>query len=884
MQNHSISLTSMQGIWPERAVYRHLPPELTPLIGREREVVMLCDLLTHPEVRLLTLLGPGGVGKTRLGLHVALRMQQHFSDGVLFVPLAMIRDHVLLVPTIAQALRLQESRGYSLLEQVQSALQDQHILLLLDNFEHVVQTAPLLEDLLLTCPFLKILVTSRDVLHLRAEQQFPVAPFPLPEHGPRTGVEDLAQNPAVALFLERARAIVPTFQLISANARAVADICISLDGLPLALELAAARVKTLPPQALLARLSQRLTLLTGGARTLPQRQQTLRNTLQWSYDLLSPQEQWLFRLLSVFVGGCTLEAVESVAEALTGKSGSLLDLVTALMDKSLIVPVGEVREEPRFVMLETVREYGLEALRDRGESEVCHQAHATYYLRLSEEAETHFKGGGQQIAWLKQLTQEQANLRAALSWLLERREALALLKLSGVLWWYWNLRGSSSEALEWLQTALELPGAEEPTAARARALCGAGFLTVYLHSPRREGLALLEESLATASHLGEQVTMAETCGWYAQAQIYMKDYHSARSLAERGIALSHAVGERRFVAFNQSMLALVVEKQEEEAEAVAQWERSLAMALELDEHVALATRARRHLAALALARGDYASATALLEENLALSREAGNPTARSWALAGLAELTRLQGDHVWARALCTEGLALSHDTGDRYATSRLLSIQGNIAQAQGEHEQAIASYRDSLLLAATLDASDIAGHCLLGLAQEALATGDFRQATRLFAAATCRFTINRQLAPAEQAVYERNLSDLRAHLDAATFSAAWAEGETMTPQQALALLDLRHQEQELSPRTHPVAAELAPGSRQLRASRYPDKLTAREVDVLRLVAQGWTDSQIAEELVISTRTVNAHLTSIYRKIRVSSRHAATHYALTQHLV
>src|SRR5215471_3592168 len=390
MQNQRIPLTSKKGLWPERAAHRHLPAELTPLIGREREVDMLCDLLTHPEVRLLTLLGPGGVGKTRLALSVATRLHPQFSDGVHFVSLAMIRDPSLVVPALAQALHLQESRGSSLLDQVQWVLYDKHALLVLDNFEHVVQTAPLLEDLLLACPPLTILVTSRDVLHLRAERQFPVAPFPLPELSQWADLEELAQNPAVALFLERAQAVVPTFQLTAANARAITAICIALDGLPLALELAAARVKTLPPQALLSRLSQRFAVLTGGARSLPERQQTLRQTLQWSYDLLLPYEQWLFRQLSVFVGGCTLEAVEAVAAALTGQDASLLDPVTALVDKSLLVLVEQEAEEGqgvlRFGMLETVREYGLEALRACGEQENTCQAHAASSMPLAEEA------------------------------------------------------------------------------------------------------------------------------------------------------------------------------------------------------------------------------------------------------------------------------------------------------------------------------------------------------------------------------------------------------------------------------------------------------------------------------------------------------------------
>ena len=884
MQNHSASLTSWQDLLPERAAHRHLPVALTSLIGREREVDLLCDLLTRPEVRLLTLLGPGGVGKTRLALHVATQVGHTFRDGVHVVPLAMIRDPGLVIPALAQALHLQESRGLSLWEQVQSAFQDQHSLLLLDNFEQVVQSAPFLEDLLLVCPSLKMLVTSRDVLHLRVEQQFPVAPFPVPERAPHTKMEELVHNPAVALFLERAQAIVPTFQLTPANAHAVAEISIALDGLPLAIELAAARIKTLPPQALLARLKERLDLLTGGPRTLPERQQTLRNTLEWSYSLLSTKEQWLFRLCSVFMGGCTLQALEAVATTLTETPGSLLDLVTALVDKSLLVPIEEAREgEPRFAMLETVREYALEALRAHGENETSKEAHAIYYLRLSEEAEAHIKGSGQQVTWFKRLTQEQANLRATFSWLLERRDVQALLRLGGALWWYGVLRGPSSEALEWLQTALSLPGAEAPTVARAKALCGSGFLTVYLYNRGHESVTLFQESLTLYQRLGEQPGLAETCGWFAQGQIYGKEYSAARALAERGFALAQSMGDRRFVAMNQSMLAVVIERVGNEVEAVASWEHALMLAREIDDQAGLVSRARRHLAMLAFARGDYVYAQTLLQENLTFARDTGNTVGLYWSLAGLADLERLQENYMQASALCAEGLALAREIGDRYAMSRLLCIQGKIAQAQGEREQAITRYRDSLSLTTTIDAGNIAGHCLLGLAKESLTAGRFQQATALFAAATCRLILTRLLAPSERITYEQNLVDLRAQLDNTAFTDAWAEGETMTVQQALALSFVRDNEQEQSPRPHPVAVGLVSSKRQLHTSQYPDRLTAREVEVLRLVAQGWTDVQIAAELVISTRTVNAHLTSIYRKIRVSSRHAAAHYAQTQHM-
>jgi predicted ATPase/DNA-binding CsgD family transcriptional regulator len=875
------------------AVQHHLPAELTSLIGRERDVDQLLTLLRRPTVRLVTLVGPGGVGKTRLAAQVARRLHTAFRDGVSFVSLASISEPGLVAPTLANALQVHERRGLSLLEQVQEALHDRHALLVLDNFEQILQAAPLLEDLLIACPTLTLLVTSRAALHLRAEHQFPVAPLPLPDPGYCATPEDLAQNPAVALFLERAQAVVPTFQLTPTNAQVVANICTQLDGLPLALELAAARIKVLPPQALLARLNERLTLLTGGSPTLPARQQTLSNTLAWSYDLLSSQEQRLFRLLSVFVGGCTLEALEMVAVPIMGYQEPLLDDVTALVDKSLLVPVAHEGGEPRFGMLETMRAYGLEALVAQREHETSQKAHAAYYLALAEQA-AYQEMRGQPAPPYMCLEQEQANLRAALTWLRDRGETQALLRLAGALWRYWTIQGARFEALSWLQQALDLPGAEALTVARARALCGLGFLTAYLHHQQAEGLAWLEESCALSARLGDQEGLALTLGWAAQVQLYRADYPAVERLAERGLALSEALGEPGFVAFHESLLALLAEKQGDEARAIAHWEQARHLVQAFDHHPGFGTRTRRHLAALAFARGELGQAHALLEENLTLARHIGYAGAVYWSLAGLATLARLAGDYARADALCVEALLLAHQAGDRYATGRLLSIQGQVAQAQGQVEQAKATYRDGLRLAASIAASEPAGHCLLGLASVAHTEGALQHATVLFAAALPRLSRSLQLAPAERAACEQHLDDLRALLETPMSNAAssqggemlfaqlWAQGQTMTLKQAL-------QVALTEPTPSSRAADQAQISTQetlpnaLPASRkrvtLPAGLSTRQAQVLRLLTGGQSNRAIADTLGLSEKTIINHLTSIFQKIGCENRAAAVAYAI-----
>jgi predicted ATPase/class 3 adenylate cyclase len=445
---------------PLQTLDRHahnLPAQPTPLIGREREAAEARERLRRPEVRLLTLAGPGGTGKTRLALQVAVDVLEDFADGVFFVPLAPISDPTLVASTVAQTLGVQETGSRPLLERLKEFLQDKAVLLVLDNFEQVIAAVPVVTALHAACPRLKSLVTSREVLRLQGEHEFPVPPLAVPDLRHLPASERLSQYAAAALFIQQASAVKPDFMVTNDNAPAVAEICVRLEGLPLAIELAAARSKLLSPQALLARLGSRLELLRGGARDLPARHQTLRGAIAWSYDLLSPDEQALFRRMAVFVGGCTLEAAEAVCRAAGPPELDVLEGMTSLVDKSLLRQEEEANREPRFQMLETIREYGLECLTTSGELESARRAHATDYLALAEEAEPELTGP-QQGVWLHRLETEHDNLRAALQWSQARQDAETGLRLGGALWRFWLVRGYLREGRERLGRLLALAG------------------------------------------------------------------------------------------------------------------------------------------------------------------------------------------------------------------------------------------------------------------------------------------------------------------------------------------------------------------------------------------------------------------------------------------
>jgi predicted ATPase/predicted Ser/Thr protein kinase len=724
----------------------NLPVQRTGFVGREKEVASAKELLLHSDVRLVTVTGPGGIGKTRLAVHVASSLVECFPGGVHFVPLSPVSDPGLIASVIAQTLGIREAAGQPPLEVLKQNLQDSSrapMLLLLDNFEHLIQAAPTVAELLAIGPNLKIMVTSRAALHVYGEHEFPVPPLAMPDSLAVPPVDVLSQYPAVALFVQRAVAVKPDFELNRENAAIVTEICARLDGLPLAIELAAARVKVLSPSSMRTRLASRLQLLTGGARDLPQRQQTLRAAIDWSYDLLSPAEQKLLRRLSVFVGGCTLEGVEAVCDTKSDLELDLLDGMSSLVDKSLVQHFEQAKSESRFVMLETIREYALEKLAGSGERPLTKRAHAAYCLVLAEE-EAAEQSSAEGTEWLGHFGLEHDNFLAGLDWLTETGDADWGLRLGTALFRFWETREYLAEGRGRLGKLLKLAGAAAPTKARARALFAAGVL---------------------AAEQG--------------------DYVSADALIRESLDISRQLRDQQGAAVSLNALAVTARDRGDFATARSLFEDSLALWRELSDQKA-AARSLSNLASVVKLQGDYASARSLYAECLSIFQGLGDQTGVAWSMNHQGDVARDQGDSATARTLYEGALSIFRELGDRWGIAGTLADLGSLAREQGNCASARSLYRESIKVFRELDHKRGIARLLECFACSAAVEQEAARSLRLAgAAAALRQNIGAPLTIAEQAKLEATLQAARQALTNTAGTTAWLEGWALPVEKAI---------------------------------------------------------------------------------------------------
>jgi len=825
----------------------NLPIQPTSFIGREKDLVSTQKILSQSDVRLLTLTGPGGIGKTRLGLQLAAELADEYKDGIFFVPLAPITDPMLVTPTIAQTLDVHEQGNQPILVTLGEFLQQKKMLLFLDNFEHVGEAAPDVAHLLETCSFIKFLISSREVLHVKGEHEFLVRPLASPDLSNRTPLELLTKNPSVELFSQRAQSVKPGFSITDENARSVAEICARLDGLPLAIELAAARVKLFPPKALLKRLIEAggqssLRILTHGPRDAPARHRTLRSAMDWSYDLLDENEQTLLQTLSVFVGGFSFIAAETVCcspeSDPASRSGEALgmdvmDGIASLLDKSLLRQDDSKDEELRFSMLGMIQEYAGEKLYESGRETDIRERHANFFLALAEEAKSLLKGPEQEV-WLERLEEEHNNLRSALGLFLHKAEeksedspqfAMSGLRMAGALAQFWDTHGYFSEGRRWLQKVLVLTDA--PNHERVDALTSVGWLASR-HSDMGEAIQSYEQAIEIAREIGYKAGIAKALGNLAFAKGFLGtddsviealhteslelwrevgdkrgiatalgplahraasayDFKQANNLFEESLALFREVQDNREIAgalWNLAQIAVVVGEYDN---AKKMYRESLKIYEDLKDLHGVATQLRG-LGRVERYQGDIKQARDLYEEALASFRTMGDKGCSSIALAGLGRVALDQDDIEAATSLAQECLSMSREVGFKAVEAQALRLYGQCDFNQGNHKSARKHFVESIKLEEELDHREGIAENLEGIACLAATQSEYTQAARLFSAAdNLRTTLGIPLPPADASNLEKCKTTVRDGLGEKTYKSEQAKGKDFSIEQAIKL-------------------------------------------------------------------------------------------------